>query len=398
MSNLQELVADAEKYFMPTYGRPPFVLDRGKGVEVWDTEGRRYLDFVAGIAVNALGHADPLTLAAIQEQASKLIHTSNLYYTAPGIELAKALADSCFADKVFFSNSGTEAVEGAFKFARKVARERSGEGKYTIVAFENSFHGRTMGAVAATHREKYRAPYEPVMPGVRFAPFNDIEAAKEAIRDDVCAVIVEPIQGEGGVTPATSEFLQALRALCDEHQALLIFDEIQCGLGRSGDLWAHQASGIAPDVMVVAKPLGGGLPIGAILTTNAVAEHIHPGDHGSTFAGGPLVTAVGLAVFRKLSDAAFQKHVNDMSDYLNARLEELRKDDANVIELRGRGLLRGIQIKGSAAAVRDAALEAGLLLVPAGDDVLRVIPPLIVEREHVDEAVGILRHALEVLR
>ncbi len=397
MAEHSQLIADAEKYFVPVYGRPPFVLDHGRGAEVWDTEGRRYLDFVAGIAVNALGHADPATVAALTEQAPKLIHTSNLYYTTPAIDLARLLAESCFADKVFFCNSGAEAVEGAFKFARKAAHERHGGDKHVIVAFEGSFHGRTMGALAATHREKYRLPFMPVMPGVRFVPFNDLDAARQAIDGDVCAVIVEPIQGEGGITPATNEFLQGLRDCCDARDALLIFDEIQCGAGRTGDLWAHERAGVIPDMMVIAKPLGGGLPIGAILVTDAVSAHLHPGDHGSTFAGGPLVCAVALAVFRKLSDPQFLRHVREIGDYLESKLHELQSADPHVLELRGRGLMRGARIDGSALAVKNAAEEAGLLLVPAGDDVIRLVPPLIIEREHVDEAIGILRHALEVL-
>jgi acetylornithine/N-succinyldiaminopimelate aminotransferase len=397
MADRSHLVADAERYLVPTYGRPPFVLDRGQGVEVWDTEGRRYLDFVAGIAVNSLGHAHPAIVETIAREAPRLIHTSNLYHTAPAVELARLLAEASFADRVFFTNSGTEAVEGAFKFARKVARERHGEGKHAIVAFEGAFHGRTMGAVAATHREKYRAPYMPVMPGVRFAPLNDLDATARVIDDDVCAVIVEPVQGEGGVTPASDAFLQMLHEQCDAHGALLIVDEIQCGLGRTGELWAYTSSGIKPDIMCIAKPLGGGLPIGAILTTDAVAEHLHVGDHGSTFAGGPLVCAVALAVFKELSSSRILAHVREIGDYLGERLEEIRRDDAHVLQIRGCGLLRGVQVAGSAAAVRDAAQEAGLLLVPAGDDIIRFVPPLIIEREHVDEAIGILRHALEVL-
>ena len=395
--NTQQLVADAERYFVKAYNRPPFVLSHGKGVEVWDAEGRRYLDFVAGIAVNALGHADPTTVSALQQQAQKLIHVSNLYWSEPGIELARLLVESCFADKVFFCNSGTEAVEGAIKFARKTAREQHGPDKIVIVAFEHGFHGRTTGALAVTHKAKYREPFEPLLPGVRFAPFNDLDAAKSVISDDVCAVIVEPIQGEGGITPGTDEFLRTLRALCNQHAALLIFDEIQCGAGRTGMLWAHETSGVTPDIMVIAKPLGGGLPIGAILTTEAVAAHIQPGDHGSTFAGGPLVCAVATAVFRRLSDPQMLAHVREVGDYLRQHLVELKTHDAHVLEVRGRGLMQGMQIAGSAAAVKDAAQEAGLLLVPAGDDVLRFVPPLIVERAHIDEAVGILRHALEVL-
>lgn len=392
-----ELIATAERYLVKTYGRPSFVLSHGKGVEVWDTEGRRYLDFVAGIAVNALGHADPASLAAIQEQASKLTHVSNLYWTEPGIELARLLVDSCFADKVFFCNSGAEAVEGALKFARKVARERHGAGKTAIVAFEHGFHGRTTGALATTHKARYREPFEPLLPGVRFAPFNDLQASASLIGDDVCAVIVEPIQGEGGIVPADDAFLQGLRTLCDQHSALLIVDEIQCGGGRTGALWAHEQSSIRPDMMVFAKPLANGLPIGAVLTTDVVAAHIQPGDHGSTFAGGPLVCAVAAAVFRRLSDAAMLAHVREVGAHLELRLHELHVDNPKVVEVRGRGLMQGLRVAGDVGAVKNAAQEAGLLLVPAGEDVLRFVPPLIVEREQIDEAIGILRHALEVL-
>jgi predicted acetylornithine/succinylornithine family transaminase len=395
--NTQQLIADAERYFVKTYGRPPFVLSHGKGVEVWDSEGRRYLDFVAGIAVNALGHADPTSLAVIQEQAAKLTHVSNLYWSEPGIELARLLVESCFADKVFLCNSGAEAVEGALKFARKVARARHGEGKTAIVSFENAFHGRTTGALATTHKAKYREPFGPLLPGVRFAPFNDLDGVASMIGADVCAVIVEPIQGESGIIPASDEFLRGLRALCDQHDALLIFDEIQCGGGRTGALWAHEQSGIHPDIMVFAKPLGNGLPIGAVLTTDAVAAHIHPGDHGSTFAGGPLVCAVAAAVFRRLSDPAMLAHVREMGGYLQTRLRELQSHDSHIVEVRGRGLMQGMQLTGDLAAVKNAAQEAGLLLVPAGDDVLRFVPPLIVERAQIDEAVSIVRHALEVL-
>ncbi|HEY0733408.1 MAG TPA: acetylornithine transaminase [Herpetosiphonaceae bacterium] len=393
----QQLIADAERYFVNVYSRPSFVLDHGQGVEVWDTEGRRYLDFVAGVAVNALGHADPTTVAALQEQAHRLIHVSNLYWSEPAIELARMLTASCFADKVFFCNSGTEAVEGALKFARKVGRERHGSGKTGIVAFEHGFHGRTTGALAMTHKAAYREPFEPLLPGVRFAPFNDLQATAEVVDDSVCAVIVEPIQGEGGITPASDEFLRGLRELCDRHNALLIFDEIQCGGGRSGNVWAHQDSGITPDIMVFAKPLGGGLPIGAILTTDAVAAHLKPGDHGSTFAGSPLVCAVATAVFRRLTDPELLAHVREMGAHLHTRLLELQAHDTRIVDVRGRGLMQGIQISGSAADVKNAAQEDGLLLVPAGPDVLRFVPPLIVQREHIDEAIGILRHAFEVL-
>ncbi len=382
-----DVIANDQRYILQTYQRPDFVLDRGEGCYVFDTAGRRYLDCVAGIAVNALGYGDTQVAQAIAEQATRLIHTSNLYHTRPGGELAKLMVERSFADRVFFSNSGAEAIEGAIKFARKVARERGRENKTAIVAFSGSFHGRTMGAVAATHRAKYRLPFMPVMPGVRFAPFNDLAAAQAAIAGDVCAVIVEPVQGEGGLSVAAPEFLRGLRARCDAVGALLIADEIQCGMGRTGTLWAYEPYGITPDIMTVAKPLGGGLPIGAILLTEAVAGAIHVGEHGTTFGGGPLVTAVAKVVFERIADPAFLAHVREVSDYLDEALHDFASAHPQVIELRGRGLMRGLQIDGSAGLVRQAGHDAGILLATAGDDVVRLLPPLIVERQHVDELV-----------
>jgi acetylornithine/N-succinyldiaminopimelate aminotransferase len=389
-----DAIANEQHYMLQTYQRPDFVLDRGEGVYLFDTAGRRYLDCVAGIAVNALGYGDPDVARVITEQAAGLIHTSNLYHTRPAGELARLLVENSFADRVFLSNSGAEANEGALKFARKYAREHHSEGKTTIVAFSGSFHGRTMGAVAVTHREKYRAPFMPVMPDVRFAPFNDLQAAEAAITDDVCAVIVEPIQGEGGLSVATPEFLRGLRTRCDAVGALLIFDEIQCGMGRTGTLWAYELYGVRPDIMTVAKPLGGGLPIGAILLTQAVADTLHAGDHGTTFGGGPLVAGVAQVVLQKIADPAFLAHVREVGDYFDEALHDLAATNARVIELRGRGLMRGIQIEGSAAAVREAGHGAGLLIATAGDDVLRLLPPLIFERTHVDEAIEKLSQAL----
>jgi len=389
-----DAIANEQHYMLQTYQRPDFVLDRGEGVYLFDTAGRRYLDCVAGIAVNALGYGDQDVARAITDHAAGLIHTSNLYHTRPAGELARLLVESSFADRVFLSNSGAEANEGALKFARKYAREHRGEGKTMIVAFSGSFHGRTMGAVAVTHREKYRAPFMPVMPDVRFAPFNDLAAAEAAITDDVCAVIVEPIQGEGGLSVATPEFLRGLRARCDAVGALLIFDEIQCGMGRTGTLWAYEPYGVRPDIMTVAKPLGGGLPIGAILLTQAVADTLHAGEHGTTFGGGPLVTSVAQVVLRKIADPAFLAHVREVGDYFDEALHDLAAANSRVIELRGRGLMRGIQIEGSAAAVREAGHDTGLLIATAGDDVLRLLPPLIFERAHVDEAIEKLGRAL----
>jgi acetylornithine/N-succinyldiaminopimelate aminotransferase len=400
MSSAEQTIADENAYLLQTYPRPPFVLERGEGVYLYDTEGRRYLDCVAGIAVNALGYADKGVAAALAGAADGLIHVSNLYHTAPGASLARVLVQSApFADRAFFCNSGAEAIEGAIKFARKFAREHHGEGKTTVVAFDGSFHGRTMGAVAITAREKYRAPFMPVMPDVRFAPFNDLAALDDAITPDVCAVVLEPVQGEGGLRVATERFLRRVRELCDAVGALLILDEIQCGMGRTGTLWAHEPYGVQPDLMTIAKPLGGGLPIGAVLLSQRVADVIHAGDHGTTFGGGPLVTAVAETVFGRISEPAFLAHVREVSAYLDEALGDLQ--DANpdtVLELRGRGLMRGLRVNGSAAAVREAGHEAGLLVATAGEDVVRLLPPLIFETAHVDEAVGKLAGMLGALR
>jgi len=392
-----EAVVQADReYILQTYARPDFVIERGEGVHLYDTDGKRYLDFVAGIAVNALGYGDPDVTRAIAEQAARLIHVSNLYHTAPGAELARMLVESSPAfDKAFFSNSGAEAVEGTIKFARRYAREHFGEGKTTIIAFDGSFHGRTMGAVAITSREKYREPFMPVMPGVRFASYNDVASLEAAIGDDVCAVILEPIQGEGGLRVADDAFLRAARALCDKHHALLIFDEIQCGMGRTGTLWGHEPSGVRPDMMTVAKPLAGGLPIGAILLSQRIADTIHPGDHGTTFGGNPLATAVAGVVFRKINDPDFLAHVRQVSSYLDESIQDLAADlPDTILSLRGRGLMRGIQIAGSAAAIREAAHTKGLLVATAGDDVIRLLPPLVIETQHVDVAITALREVL----
>jgi acetylornithine/N-succinyldiaminopimelate aminotransferase len=385
-----------QDYILQTYARPEIVFERGEGVYLYDPAGQPYLDFVAGIAVMALGHSDPDISRAVADQAGRLVHISNLYHSAPAGELARALVQSSPAfDRAFFCNSGAEAVEGAIKFARRYANEHYGEGKHTIVAFDGSFHGRTMGAVAVTAREKYRTPFMPVMPGVRFAELNNLASLTEAITDDVCAVIVEPVQGEGGLRVASDEFLRAARELCDKHNALLIFDEIQCGMGRTGALWAHEFTGVAPDMMTVAKPLAGGLPIGAVLLSQRVADSIHAGDHGTTFGGGPLVTTVAKVVLDKISDPAFLAHVRSVGDYLDEALHDLMADmPGRVLELRGRGLMRGIRIDGSAAEVRELAHKRNLLIATAGDDVLRLLPPLIISQQHVDEAIAKLRSVL----
>lgn len=379
----QEIIDLEQSHVVQSYVRPPFVLERGEGVTLYDTEGNAYIDFVAGIAVNSLGYSDPDVTAAIEKALSKgVLHVSNLYHSAPHAQLAAALCEKSFADRVFFCNSGAEANEGAIKFARKVAYEKGKTGKTEIVTFTNAFHGRTMGALAVTPKEKYQKPFAPLLPGAVLAEFNNIESAKAAIGPNTAGVIVEPVQGEGGVNPATTEFLQAVRALCNEHDAVLIFDEVQCGVGRTGTLWAHEQYGVTPDIMTLAKPLAGGLPIGAVLCTEAVASTIKPGDHGSTFAGGLVVTSAAKAVLDKISQPEFLAHVTEVGEYLHERLSEI--NSPLIKEVRGKGLMAGVELTVPAGPLVKEGYKHGLLLVNAGDNVLRFVPPLILEKQHVD--------------
>lgn len=379
----QEIIDLEQSHVVQSYVRPPFVLERGEGVTLYDTEGNAYIDFVAGIAVNSLGYSDPDVTAAIEKALSKgVLHVSNLYHSAPHAQLAAALCEKSFADRVFFCNSGAEANEGAIKFARKVAYEKGKTGKTEIVTFTNAFHGRTMGALAVTPKEKYQKPFAPLLPGAVLAEFNNIESAKAAIGPNTAGVIVEPVQGEGGVNPATTEFLQAVRALCNEHDAVLIFDEVQCGVGRTGTLWAHEQYGVTPDIMTLAKPLAGGLPIGAVLCTEAVASTIKPGDHGSTFAGGLVVTSAAKAVLDKISQPEFLAHVTEVGEYLHERLSEI--NSPLIKDVRGKGLMAGVELTVPAGPLVKEGYKHGLLLVNAGDNVLRFVPPLILEKQHVD--------------
>jgi acetylornithine/N-succinyldiaminopimelate aminotransferase len=383
--NPQQLIDAEKQYLAQTYSRPSFVLERGEGVYVFDTTGKKYLDCAAGIAVNALGYNDPELVKAIQDAATGLLHTSNLFYTEPQIKLAQALVEKSFADKVFFANTGTEAMEGAMKFARKYHIERGDTRRKNFVAFRGSFHGRTMGALAATDSEKYQAPFRPLMPGVIFAEFGDLDSVRAVVNAETAAVIIEPVQGEGGIYPATDEFLRGLRTLCDERGALLIFDEIQCGLGRTGKLWAHEYSGVTPDLMTLAKPLAGGLPIGALLMTEAVASSIHVGEHGTTFGGGLFMTSIALSVFNRISEPKFLQHVVETGNYLMERLSEI--NSPHIKEVRGRGLMIGVELDVDAGKVRDIGYNYGLLLIQAREKVVRFVPPLVFEKKHVDELI-----------
>ncbi len=381
----EEIIQYDHDYVAQTYKRPPFLLVHGEGVNLFDSEGKVYLDWVAGIAVNALGYSNPELTEAIQAGAKGLIHTSNLYHTAPQAELAKMLVDRSFADRVFFSNSGTEANEGALKFARKVAYEKGQPDKTEVICFTNAFHGRTLGSLSLTPKDKYQKPFQPLMPDVKVAEFNNLESVKALVSDKTAAIIIEPVQGEGGINIATKEFLQGLRDLCQQHGAVLIFDEVQCGMGRTGKLWAHEWSGVTPDIMTLAKPLAGGLPVGAILMTEAVASAMHAGEHGTTFAGGPLVTSVAKTVLNRVSQPDFLAHVNEVGDYLVERLSEI--NSPLIKEVRGKGLMVALELTIETSGVIELGYQHGLLMVNAGANIIRFVPPLIVEKQHVDTLV-----------
>jgi acetylornithine/N-succinyldiaminopimelate aminotransferase len=380
-----QVLHDESEHLLQSYKRAPFVLVHGEGVTLYDSEGNPYLDWVAGIAVNALGYGDPELTRAIQQAATGLIHVSNLYLTAPQVELATMLSEKSFADRVFFSNSGSEANEGAVKFARKFAYEKGFPDKTEVVCFTDAFHGRTMGALAMTPKEKYQKGFTPLMPNVVVAEYNNIDSAKAVIGPKTAAVIIEPVQGEGGIYAATPEFLRGLREQCDQHEAVLIFDEVQCGMGRTGKLWAHEHSGVTPDIMTIAKPLAGGLPIGAILMTEAVASAIHAGEHGSTFGGGPLVTSAAKVVLERISQPEFLAHVSEVGEYLKDRLCEI--NSPLIKDVRGKGLMIGLELTVDAAPIIAAGYKQGLIMVNAGTNVIRFVPPLIVEKQHVDTLV-----------
>lgn len=385
--NTQEIIGLEQEYVLGVYSRPPFVIERGEGSTLYDSEGNAYLDCVAGIAVNALGYDDPGIAQAVQEAVSSgVLHASNLYHTAPHARLAKLLCETSFADKVHFSLTGADANEGAFKFARRYAREKGRNDKYHILAFSNAFHGRLFGSLAATPRPKYQEPFEPLMPGVRFAEFNDLESARAQMDEGVCAIIVEPVQGEGGIHPATREFLQGLRDLADQYDALLIFDEVQCGVGRTGHLWAYQGYGVEPDILTSAKPLAGGLPIGAILMRQKVAEAMHKGDHASTFAGGPVTTHVAEYVVQRVSDPNFLADVQAKGKLLKELLDEL--NSPHIVEVRGQGLMVGMELDIDTGPIVSEGYTQGLILVNAGPNVLRFVPPLTIGEDEIKQVVA----------
>jgi len=388
-----------DEVIVPTYAPSTMVPVRAKGLDLWDQEGRQFLDFTAGIAVNSLGHCHPDVVHTLQQQAEKLWHVGNGYTNEPALELARALVAATFADRVFFCNSGAEANEAALKLSRKYATKNGHAHKTRIISCVNSFHGRTLFTVSVGGQPKYTEGFGPLPADLTHIAFNDIDAARAAIGDDVCAVIVEPIQGEGGVMPATTEYLQTLRELCDKHGALLIFDEVQCGMGRTGQLFAYMGYGVVPDVMTSAKALGNGYPIGAMLTTNAIAAALAVGTHGTTYGGNPLATSVGLTVLRTINVPSFLQRVKHASKTLILALQGLVQEYPQVLkEVRGSGLLLGVELTpayaGRAKEITKLAEEQGLMVLIAGPDVLRFAPALIVSDEQIQEATTRLRRAL----
>ena len=387
-----QLVELENEVLLKTYARPPVVMSHGVGARLYDITGRSYLDFIAGIAVNGLGYGDQDVLDALKKQAEKIWHVSNLYHTEPQILLAKALVDYTFADRVFFCNSGTEAIEGAIKLARKWSRQKTGRKQVEILAFKDSFHGRSYGGLSATGQPKFWEDFEPMLPGFNHATFNDMDSVKTVWNENTAAVLLEPIQGEGGIFPAEKHFLQELRQWCDEHQALLIFDEIQCGLGRTGYFCAHDYYGITPDIMTLAKPLAAGLPMGAILMTEQVAEPISVGHHGSTFGGGPLVCQVARTVLSKLSNPTLLQNVKNMGAFLVKAIKA--KNLPPVQAIRGRGLMVGVQVDADPGTVVKKCFDNGLLIGIAGNQTLRFVPPLVVQQSDIEQAVDIFSMAL----
>ncbi len=385
----------SEKYVANTYARYPILLVRGEGTRVWDLEGEEYLDFVSGLAVCNLGHCHPKVVKAIRDQAERLIHVSNFYYIEPQIELASLLCKLSFADKVFFCNSGAEANEGAFKLARKYAKEKTGKDRYEIITMERSFHGRTLATLTATAQEKFHKGYEPLMPGFKYVPFNDILAVKNAIDSKTCAVMLEPIQGEGGVNCPSEGYLKALREICDEQGLLLIFDEVQVGMGRTGKLFAYEHEGVEPDMLTLAKSLAGGVPIGALLIKKGVADSFRPGDHASTFGGNPLATAAGVAALTTILQEGMLENCQKTGDYFFSRLEEMKKNFPFVKEVRGKGLILGMELKIDGSAIVKEMLKKKILINCTMGNVLRFLPPLIVTKEEIDRVVNTLEEVLE---
>ncbi len=394
MTTTDEIIERERRFLLPTYNRYPIALERGKGVFLYDREGNRYLDFVAGLGVNALGHAHPRVVKAIREQSARAIHFSNLYYHEFQGRLAEKLCQLSGLRRAFFSNSGTEAIEGSIKLARLAGHRVGGEAKSQLVALEGSYHGRTFGAMSLTGQDKYRKGFEPLLEDVRFVPRNDLNALRAAVDDHTCAIVLEPIFGEGGIYECSTAFLQECRAAADRHRAALIFDEIQCGLGRTGTIFAFQSFGVTPDIVAIAKPIAAGLPLGGFLAKEEFASAISAGQHGTTFGGGPLVCRVALEYFAIIEDEGLLENVSRVGAYLQERLKSLAGRHAAVQEVRGRGLIQGLQLAIPARPIVEQALAEGVLFNSTQDTVLRFLPPFLLQEKHVDKGMRVLKKLL----
>ena len=390
----QDIMNTADKVMAKTYKRFPIVITKGKGCSLWDAEGKKYIDFVSGIAVCNLGHAHPRISEALSKQADILLHVSNLYYTEPQIELASLLTENSFADRVFFCNSGAEANEAAIKLSRKYFKDKGESERYRIITMEKSFHGRTMATLSATGQDKIRKGFEPILEGFDYIPFNDIDAMRKSINSSTCAVLLEPIQGEGGVRCPDPDYLKAVRRLCDEKKVLLIFDEIQTGMGRTGKFFAYEHFGIEPDIMTLAKALANGLPIGAMLASEEVAQAFGPGAHASTFGGTPIITAASVQVVKVLLEEKLFHHCAKIGAYFKERLQDLKAKHGSIVDVRGMGLLLGMKLKVEGDTIVNSCMEKGFLINCIQGNILRFIPPLIIEKEEIDALVVCLDEVL----
>ncbi len=389
-----EYMEKAEQYLVHTYNRFNVVIDKAKGVYVYDVNGKKYLDFASGIGVASLGYGNEEYVEALKTQMEKIIHTSNLFYNTPAVEAAEKLVRASGLNKAFFTNSGAEAVEGALKMAKRYAYNRDGHAGHEIIAMKQSFHGRTMGSLAVTGNVNYQKPFGPMIEGVRFAEYNNLDSVKALVNEKTCAIILEPVQGEGGIFPAEKEFMEGIRNICSENDILMICDEIQCGMGRTGKMFAFQNYNIKPDIITCAKALGCGVPVGAFVAGEKCCDVLVPGDHGTTYGGNPLVTAAVSKVFDLYEKNHIPAHVNEISVYLEKKLEKIVHEFDNVAARRGKGLMQGLVLTTPVSETIGRAIDRGLLIISAGGNVLRMLPPLIITREHVDEMIKILRESL----
>lgn len=395
MDNKNIVLKEADQLLMNTYNRYKIVLDKGEGVYLYDNNGKRYLDFAAGIAVFAFGYGNSEYKTALKSQIDKLMHTSNLFYNAPAVEAAKKLCRVSGMERVFFTSSGTEAIEGAIKLARKYYYKKRDKAGSEIISMDHSFHGRSMGALSVTGTKKYREAFEPLIGGVVFAKYNDMQSVEELVKDNTSAIIVEPVQGEGGIYPADKDFLTGLRKLCDEKDILLIFDEIQCGMGRTGTMFAMEQYGIKPDILTCAKALGCGVPVGAFASTEKVAEAFEPGDHGTTYGGNPFVTAAVSRVFDIFEELKLPDNVKAITPYLSMKLQVMSEKYRFIKEQRGMGLMRGLEFSFPVKDIIEKAMDRGLILISAGQNIIRFVPPLIITKQHVDDMASILEGVLD---